>query len=201
MAAVEAACKTLGQAYIAHPWHRKLNAQLGREQAVFAGFSRMLLDKFSHEPVLFTTPCNRAAAIALTESQQLDFTSDLQGLDFTIIPGSLQMLTAMPENSMPVVLSLVQQVCEPTAKAVQAALPNRPFLQMMLLGVRPADQGRGLGGALLEAVAGTADAAGLPLAVQLTGRGLVLFLQKHGFKEIGGKDRLQPVMLRVAKKP
>lgn len=160
----------------------------------------MLLDKFSHEPVLYTTPCSSAAAIALTDSQQLDFISDLQDLDFTIIPGSLQMLTAMPENSMPVVVSLVQQVCQPTAQAVQAALPKRPFLQVVLLGVRPADQGRGLGSALLKAVAGTADAAGLPLAVQLLGQDLVPFMQKHGFERIGGQDLLHPVMLRVTQK-
>jgi len=159
----------------------------------------MMLDKFSHKPVLFTTPCNSAAAIALIESQQASFISDLQDMDFNIIPGSLQMLTAMPEKSMPVVLSQVQQVYETTATAVHAVLPGQSFLQVMLLGVRPANQGRGLGSALLGSVTGAADAAGLPIAVQLTNRDLISFFHKHGFEEIGSPDLLHQVMLRVIK--
>jgi len=55
------------QAYIAHSWHRKLNVQLGREQAVFAGVKMSYSNPARMQPTRrMLNPCPSIAQLLHT---------------------------------------------------------------------------------------------------------------------------------------
>ncbi|TWF78471.1 acetyltransferase (GNAT) family protein [Pseudonocardia hierapolitana] len=58
-------------------------------------------------------------------------------------------------------------------------------LYLVLLGVVPGAQGRGLGGALLRERLGRADAAGLPAYLEATSRSSRALYERHGFRDTG----------------
>lgn len=58
-------------------------------------------------------------------------------------------------------------------------------LYLVLLGVQPEAQGRGLGGALLRERLARADAEGLPAYLEATSRRSRALYQRHGFRDHG----------------
>jgi GNAT superfamily N-acetyltransferase len=58
-------------------------------------------------------------------------------------------------------------------------------LYLVLLGVVPGAQGRGLGGALLRERLDRADAAGLPAYLEATSRSSRALYERHGFRDTG----------------
>jgi GNAT superfamily N-acetyltransferase len=152
----------------------------------------MMLDSFEDQPVLLVTECGSGAAVLLHSSQFASLAADMQAtpVPFSLTPGSLQMLTAIPEGSLPIMMQEVQQSYEAGKLALQQASSSREgstgeFLQLALIGVTPAAQGRGLGLALLQAAAAVAQQEGLPLLVQAAGDGLVDFCGKAGMQQVG----------------
>lgn len=80
----------LPQAYIPHRWCKDLQVKLGKEQLLFQGLARCHLDTFSGEPVLLLPPSRNAAAVLLSNEQEAELVSALRQLQFSVIPGTLQ---------------------------------------------------------------------------------------------------------------
>lgn len=59
-----------------------------------------------------------------------------------------------------------------------------PHWYLLLLGVEPREQGKGIGGALLEPVLSKADASGHPCWLETTTEQNVRFYQKRGFEVV-----------------
>lgn len=157
----------------------------------------MMLDKFSHDQVLYITDCGKAAAIVLTNQQQASLLEDLRSMDFSIIPGTLQMLVAIPQDSMPKVTSEVEEVYAAGLAAVKQNLPGYTgvYQQIMLIGVQPEVQDQGLGSALIRGIVQEAEQQQQPLVVEVTHEDWVRFFEKFGFRELGERD-WRPIMLR-----
>jgi hypothetical protein len=73
-----------------------LSSSAAAAAAVAAGISRLMLDSFPNDPVLYVSeqgPAD-AAAVLLSSSQEAEMVArqDLSSLDFAAIPGTLQML-------------------------------------------------------------------------------------------------------------
>jgi GNAT superfamily N-acetyltransferase len=172
--------------------------------AAAAGLSRMMLDSFEDHPVLLLTKCGNGAAVLLHSSQFASLAADVQAtpMPFSLTPGSLQMLTAVPEDSLPITMQEVQQVYEAGLAAMQQASSSSSkdkghsgeYLQLAIIGVTPAAQGRGLGMALLQAAVAVAQQEGLPLLVQAAGDGVAEFYAKAGMQTIGRRG-VHPLML------
>uniref|UniRef100_A0A383VEC0 N-acetyltransferase domain-containing protein n=1 Tax=Tetradesmus obliquus TaxID=3088 RepID=A0A383VEC0_TETOB len=212
MDATEQAVRALGEAFVMNSLHRVLQTRLGKEQNVFAGLSRMMLDSFEDQPVLLVTECGSGAAVLLRSCQFASLAADVRATPtpFSLTPGSLQMLTAIPQDSLPTMMQRVQQAYEAGLSAVQqpssissssssgsssssSAGHAGEYLQVAIIGVTPAAQGRGLGLSLLQAAVAAAQQDGLPLAVQAAGEGVADFFAKAGMQQVG-RHGLHPVM-------
>jgi GNAT superfamily N-acetyltransferase len=69
--------------------------------------------------------------------------------------------------------------------------PGGPaHLYLVLLGVRPGAQGRGLGGALLRERLGRADAEGIPAYLEATSPRSRALYERHGFRDSGAPIHL-----------
>ncbi|WIA13338.1 hypothetical protein OEZ85_006920 [Tetradesmus obliquus] len=203
MDATEQAVKALGEAFVMNSLHRVLQTRLGKEQNVFAGLSRMMLDSFEDQPVLLVTECGSGAAVLLRSGQFASLAADVASTPtpFSLTPGSLQMLTAIPQDSLPTMMQQVQQAYEAGLSTVQQASSSSSssaghageYLQLAIIGVTPAAQGRGLGLSLLQAAMAAAQQDGLPLAVQAAGEGVADFFAKAGMQQVG-RHGLHPLM-------
>ncbi|WIA33477.1 hypothetical protein OEZ86_006605 [Tetradesmus obliquus] len=209
MDATEQAVRALGEAFVMNSLHRVLQTRLGKEQNVFAGLSRMMLDSFEDQPVLLVTECGSGAAVLLRSCQFASLAADVRATPtpFSLTPGSLQMLTAIPQDSLPTMMQRVQQAYEAGLSAVQQPSSSSSssgsssssaghageYLQVAIIGVTPAAQGRGLGLSLLQAAVAAAQQDGLPLAAQAAGEGVADFFAKAGMQQVG-RHGLHPVM-------
>eukprot|EP00878_Enallax_costatus_P006392 GHUV01006703.1.p1 GENE.GHUV01006703.1~~GHUV01006703.1.p1 ORF type:complete len:222 (+),score=38.34 GHUV01006703.1:490-1155(+) len=187
--------KTFGQAYMTHRWQRQLHTKIGKEQDVFAGFSRMMLDRFSDEPVLYLTDCGKAAAIVLTNQQQASLIEALQSMDFSIIHGTLQMLVAIPEDSIPAVRTELEETHKAAADVVQNVDRGGLHKQIVLIGTQPEAQGKGLASALMHAITSEADKQHHMLLAEAPDESGVGFYAKFGFDVVGRRE-LRPLMMR-----
>lgn len=158
----------------------------------------MMLDKFSDAPVLYITQCGNAAAIVLSNEQQASIIQSLQAMDFSIIHGSLQMLVAMPEDSMPKVAADLEKTYTSSLSAVLEAGAKGTYQQIMLIGTQPSEQSKGLGSALMKAILYEAERQQQPLVVQMPDESSTKFYAKFGFKVIGHSKELQPIMMRAS---
>jgi GNAT superfamily N-acetyltransferase len=153
----------------------------------------MMLDSFEEQPVLLVTQCGNGAAVLLHSSQFASLAADVQATPtpFSLTPGSLQMLTCIPQDSLPIMLQEVQQVYEAGLAAMQHTRSGSgnanaaEYLQLAIIGVTPAQQGKGLGRLLLQAAVAVAQQEQLPLLVQAAGDGVAEFYGKCGLQTIG----------------
>ena len=60
-------------------------------------------------------------------------------------------------------------------------MKNTPFIYLMIIGVSPAEQGKGLGSRLLNVIKDECDAQGLRLYLETETEQNVRFYEKHGF--------------------
>jgi len=72
---------------------------------------------------------------------------------------------------------------EPPEEALHIAVPE-PRWYLDIIAVEPAAQGRGIGSALLHAVATLADADGVPIALLIDNPAPRDFYQRHGYKVV-----------------
>jgi len=72
-----------------------------------------------------------------------------------------------------------------TLEQMAALHPSEPHWYLPWLAVSPADQGRGLGGLLLEHGLTIVDAAGLPAFLETPNPRTVPLYERHGFEVIG----------------
>lgn len=63
--------------------------------------------------------------------------------------------------------------------------PSEPHWYLPLIGVTPANQGRGLGAALLRSVLAECDATGLPAYLEATSLRSIPLYSRHGFQPLG----------------
>ncbi|MGH9082829.1 MAG: GNAT family N-acetyltransferase [Acidimicrobiales bacterium] len=73
---------------------------------------------------------------------------------------------------------------------VEAIHPHEPHWYLATLGTEPAEQGRGIGSALLRAVLDRADAEGVRAYLESSKAGNVPFYRRHGF-EVSREVRLE----------
>jgi ribosomal protein S18 acetylase RimI-like enzyme len=167
------------------------------------GLSRMMLDSFEEQPVLLITQCGSGAAVLLHSFQFASLAADVQATPtpFSLTPGSLQMLTCIPQDSLPIMMQEVQQVYEAGLAAMQQVSSSSSsnadaaeYLQLAIIGVTPAQQGKGLGRLLLQAAVAVAEQEQLPLLVQAAGDGVAEFYGKSGLTTIGRRG-VHPLML------
>ncbi|KAF6251555.1 hypothetical protein COO60DRAFT_607850 [Scenedesmus sp. NREL 46B-D3] len=182
---------TFGQAFMQHELHRQLSTRLGREQHLFSGISRLMLDSFPDDPVLYVTeqgPAD-AAAVVFSSTQEAQMIAMQKTLDFSVTPGTLQLLQAVPESSLPLVMAAARQLHQAGTVAMQEA-GHKSYLKLMLLAARPEAQGSGLGSAVLEAVVAAADRQQMPLYVEAAHDGLVPLYERYAFKPRGKLDSM-----------
>lgn len=160
-----------------------------------AGLSRMMLDHFADDHVLYLTDCGRSAAIVLTNQQQTSLINALQLMDFSIIPGTLQMLVAMPEDSIPTVKSELDDIFSSAKDIVKYMNHGGVYKQIMLIGTQPEVQGQGLATALLHAIDAEADTRHQMLLAEAPDEGNTGFYKRFGFNVVGRRE-LRPLMLR-----
>lgn len=83
-----------------------------------------------------------------------------------------------------------QEVPERVRIMLETLAPHHPtdraHLYLALLGVTPAQQGRGLGGALLAERLRRADAEGLPAYLEASSSRNVPLYERHGFRRLSG---------------
>jgi GNAT superfamily N-acetyltransferase len=161
----------------------------------------MMLDSFEEQPVLLVTQCGRGAAVLLHSSQFASLAAHVAATPapFSLTPGTLQMLTCIPQDSLPIMLQEVQQVYEAGLAAMQQSSSSSnaraaEYLQLAIIGVTPAEQGKGLGRSLVQAAVAVAEQEQLPLLVQAAGDGVAEFYGKVGLQTIGRRG-VHPLMM------
>jgi ribosomal protein S18 acetylase RimI-like enzyme len=167
-----------------HRWCRELQVQPGKEAQLFSGLARCVLDLFADEPVLLSSQ-HAGAAVVLTGEQEAQLVAALQGLDFAILPGTLQILQAIPEARLPKLTALLQDLQQHTAAQAAHQAATSGCRKLLCMGVAPGSQGRGTGGELLAAAAAAATEARVPLYADAADEVAVGMLQRRGFKVVG----------------
>uniref|UniRef100_A0A383VZM8 N-acetyltransferase domain-containing protein n=1 Tax=Tetradesmus obliquus TaxID=3088 RepID=A0A383VZM8_TETOB len=135
-----------------------------------------------------------AAAVLLSSSQEAQLVALQQQLDFGVIPGTLQMLQAIPQSSLPTMMAAFRILHEAGTAAMHSA-GHSHYLKLMLLAARPKAQGNGLGSAVLDAAVAAADGKRLPLYLEAANEELVPMYERYGFKPVGRLD-LMTLMVR-----
>jgi GNAT superfamily N-acetyltransferase len=133
---------------------------------------------------VFTTPGLDGMACWLPPGDQMSMVGLLRA-SLGVIPPDLGWEALRRLNQVEPAIDRIHHVCVP-----------RPHWYLMLLGVEPARQGQGLGGALIAPVLANAHAAGLPCYLETMTELDVAFYRKHGFKVVFETD-LPPGGLHV----
>lgn len=72
---------------------------------------------------------------------------------------------------------------------VNKPILERPHWHLMMIGVEPSQQGKGLGGILLQPMLARADAEGLPCMLESGNERNLAFYKRHGF-EVAAQDEI-----------
>ena len=182
-------------------WHRELRSCPGREAALFAGLARVFTDVLSTERVLLIADGGHAAALLIRNDQEAVVADALEATELAVLPGTLQMLQAVTQPALSKIITATRALYEEgtaVAAATAAATCHQKgpsemrgsstgssYLKLLLIGVRNAARGRGLGTALLRAATDAADAANQPLLLELLEPSLQPLYSRHGFAVAG----------------
>jgi GNAT superfamily N-acetyltransferase len=75
-----------------------------------------------------------------------------------------------------------------TLRAIESRHPTEPHWYLGILGTEPAEQGKGIGGALMAPVLERCDGEGLPAYLETSKERNVLYYQRFGFRVTGELD-------------
>jgi ribosomal protein S18 acetylase RimI-like enzyme len=110
---------------------------------------------------------------------------DLSGAALWLPPGvepDSERLSALVAQHAP---ASIQQDANGVFEQMAVYHPHDPHWYLPLIAVDPANQGRGLGGALLKEALGRCDADGLPAYLESSNPRNITLYQRHGFEILG----------------
>lgn len=161
--------------------------------------ARLLTEAFLDDPVMqwvFPDPLDRPAALArlvrlfLSNGEVRGATAGGVLRSAAIWAGPAEHDLPAPAEPSPLLLPYLDRLAvlgRLTGERYPADVDHR---HLRVIGVRPADRGRGHGGALLRAGLAEWDAAGLPTYLEASAPRNVALYARHGFRPYGPPIRL-----------
>lgn len=171
------ATKVLASAFHDDPMMEYVIPDASKRPRPLAAFFDMCVRYARLQGEVYTTSTTDGAALWVRpEMGNLSLGSALKaGLLFSVVRGAV---TLGPGG-----LIRLLNVGNYTEKARHHIVPG-PHWYLMILGVDPAQQGKGIGGSLMRPILAKADAAQLPCYLEtMNGANLAIY-QKHGFKVV-----------------
>ena len=178
------AAEMLARAFFNDPLMRYYLPDPARRSRILPYMMRVTLRYCLFYGQVFTTPGLEGAAGWLPPGCKMSMVGLLRA-SLGVIPPNLGWEALRRLNQVEPVIDRIHHACVPG-----------PHWYLMLLGVEPARQGQGLGGALIAPVLAQARSAGLPCYLETMTELDVAFYRKHGFKVVFETD-LPPGKLHV----